>query len=102
MPSAQLDGQATLAPDQYRALFAVSDAIASHRDQEALFHELADRLAHVVQFEVLSLVLYEPASNSMRRHILEGPGEPPKPGALDLHLADDPAALAWESQQPYI
>ena len=33
--------KATALSDQYRALFAVSDAIASQRDLTALFHELA-------------------------------------------------------------
>ena len=71
MSNAQLDQQATATGDQYRALFAVSDAIASHRDLPALFHELAERLARVVQFDALSLVLHDAATNMMRLHVLE-------------------------------
>jgi formate hydrogenlyase transcriptional activator len=102
MPSAQLDGQTTLAPDQYRALFAVSDAIASHRDREALFRELAARLGQVVRFDVLSLVIYDPATNIMRRHILEGTQPLPPPSEMVFDLVDDPARFAWQTQQPLI
>ena len=47
------------------------DAIASHRDLPALFHELAGRLEQVVRFDYLSLVLHDPATNTMRLHVLE-------------------------------
>ena len=55
MTSTHLDGQATASYDPYRALLAVSEAIVSHRDLSALFHELAGRLHHVVRFDYLSL-----------------------------------------------
>ena len=42
---ANSDGQTTATEDRYRALLAVSEAIASHRDLPALFHELAGQLA---------------------------------------------------------
>ncbi len=57
--------------DQHRALFAVSDAIASQRDLTALFHELGGRLARVVNFDALSLVLHDTATNVMRLHVIE-------------------------------
>jgi formate hydrogenlyase transcriptional activator len=94
--------QSTATRDQYRALFAVSDAIASHRDQGALFRELANRLGQVVQFGVLSLVLYDEATNMMRRHILEGSQPLPPPSEMVFDLVDDPARHAWQTQQPYI
>ena len=53
-------GQARATEDRYRALLAVSQAIASHRELPSLFHELAGRLAAVVQFDHLALVLHEP------------------------------------------
>lgn len=102
MPSAGLDKGVVGTPDQCRALFAVADAIASHRDRETLFHELAARLRQVVRFEVLSLVLYDPATNIMRRHILEGAQSLPPPSEVVFDLIDDPARYAWETQQPYI
>ena len=71
MTRAHFDGQATATGDPYRALLAVSEAIVSHRDLSALFHELAGRLHQVVRFDYLALVLHEAATNTMRLHVLE-------------------------------
>ena len=73
MTSAHSDAQATGGGDRYRALLAVSEAIVSHRDLSALFHELAGRLHQVVRFDYLGLCLHEATSNTMRMHVLEGP-----------------------------
>src|SRR5262249_17901760 len=56
---------------KYRTLLAVAEAILSHRDLHALFHDLTDRLQQVVRFDYLILVLHDAANNTMRRHILE-------------------------------
>jgi hypothetical protein len=53
-------------------LLAVSQAIVSHRELFALFHELAGRLYQVVRFDYLALYLHETTSNTMRIHVLEG------------------------------
>lgn len=87
--------------DQYRALFAVSNAIASHRDLSALFHELAARLARVVQFDALSVVLHDPATGTMRRHILEA-NDNVSPPPFNLPPDEDPAGMVWQRQQPLI
>jgi formate hydrogenlyase transcriptional activator len=102
MSSAQLDQRATATGDQYRVLFAVSDAIASHRDLQSLFHELAARLARVVQFDALALVLHVAATNTMRVHVLETAERVESPFVLDLSLEDGPAGLVWQTQQPFI
>ena len=75
MTSAHLGGQASGTGEPYRTLLAVSEAIASHRDLPALFHELAGRLHHVVRFDYLALVLHEAATNTMHLHVL-GASEP--------------------------
>jgi formate hydrogenlyase transcriptional activator len=102
MTAADSDGQASGADEAYRALLAVSEAIASHRDLPALFHELAGRLRHVVRFDYLALVLHEAATNTMRLHVL-GASEPtPYMPAIVLPVEDDPAGLVWQIQQPLI
>ena len=70
------DGQ-SLSPDQYRTLLAVSQAIVSHRNLPALFHELGGRLQPVVRFDYLVLRLHDPASDTMLLHVLET-AEPPR------------------------
>ena len=102
MSNAEVDQQATATRDQYRALFAVSDAIASHRDLPALLHELAGRLAQVVQFDALSLVLHDATTNTMRLHVLESRVAVESPVMLDLNPDDDPAGSVWQTQQPNI
>jgi hypothetical protein len=47
MGNLERDGQERVASQQYRTLLAVSEAIVSHRDLGALFHELAGRLTWV-------------------------------------------------------
>src|ERR1700740_415009 len=74
MTGTESNGQATATSDRYFALLAVSEAIASHRDLPALFHELAGRLHAVVRFDYLALVLHEAASNTLRLYELEPPG----------------------------
>ena len=102
MTSPRFDGQAAATGDRYRALLAVSEAIASHRDVSALFHDLAGRLHQVVRFDFLALVLHEAATNTMRLHVLET-CEPVPPGTvIVLPTEEDPAGLVWQTQQPVI
>ena len=102
MPIAELGDNATATRDQYRALFAVSDAIASQRDLSSLFRELRSRLALVVSFDALSLVLHDTATDVMRLHVIEHSESLDKPFTMVLSLQDDPAGLVWQTQQPLI
>ncbi len=91
---------ATAAENRYRALLAVSEAIASYREFAALFHTLADQLVRVVHFDALSLVLHDAATGTMRLHVLESWESVQLEIVLDPE--DDPAGLVWRSQQPLI
>ena len=102
MSSVELQDKVTATSDQYRALFAVSDAIASQRDLTALFPELASRLHRVVSFDSLSLVLHDTATNVMRLHVLVRSESLASPFTMDLPPDDDPAGLVWQTQQPLI
>ena len=69
-----MEGQETeLLHGRYEALLGISEAIASHRELETLFAELARRLHSVVQFDFANLILYDPARKSMKSHVLETP-----------------------------
>jgi formate hydrogenlyase transcriptional activator len=87
---------------QYLALLAASEAIASHRDLPALFHGLAQRLLPVVHFDYLSLVLHEAATNVMRLHVLEAREHESSKFEMVLNPEADPAGLVWQTQQPLI
>jgi formate hydrogenlyase transcriptional activator len=102
MKDAHLEEQVTGASERYRALLAVSEAIVAHRDFSSLFHELAGRLHLVVQFDGLSLVLHEAASDLMRLHVLETSEPFPHPPVLAFPVEDDPAGWVWQAQQPLV
>ena len=101
MPRAHSGSQWIVSYEQFLALLAVSEAIASHRDLPALFHELAGRLNHVVRFDSLALVLYDAVTNTMRLHVLGSEPTPYIP-TIVLPVEDDPAGLVWQIQQPLI
>jgi formate hydrogenlyase transcriptional activator len=102
MASALSDAQAQPADQRYRGLLAVSEAIVSHRDLSALFHELAGRLHQVVHFDYLGLALHEATSNTMRIHLLEGTEPAPLPSPPVLPLEEEPAGWVWQTQQAWI
>src|SRR5437667_5790989 len=102
MTTAHRDGQVTAPGDAYRALLAVSEALVSHRDLSALFHELAGRLHQVVRFDYLGLCLHDATSNTMRTHVLEGTEPTPLPSAWVLPLEEEPAGWVWQTQQAWI
>ena len=87
---------------EYLTLLAVSEAIVSHRDLHALFHDLAGRLHQVVRFDYLALVLHDAASNTVRPHILETAEPTPIPSLPPYPVEDDPAGWVLETQQPLI
>ena len=98
MASPPLDAQARSADHQYQALLAVSEAIVSHGDLSALFHELAGQLRRVVRFDYLGLTLHEATSNTLRIHLLEGAEPSPVPSPPVLPLEEEPAGWVWQTQ----
>lgn len=89
---------------QYTALLQLSEAIVAHRSLPALFHNLSELLANLVQFDFLSLVLHDSSTGSMRLHVVET-GDPVPPGAESafvLSPQEDPAGMVWQTQRPLI
>ena len=87
---------------QLEALLEVSEAIAQQRDLRALFHELAERLHRVVDFDFLTLVLHDPARNVMRLHILETRIPSEKPTGTEAPIEGNPSGWVWETQQSFV
>jgi formate hydrogenlyase transcriptional activator len=86
---------------QHQALLEITESIATQRDLPALFHDLQERLPRLVNFDALWLVLYEPARNVIRVHILETPTR----AYLDFverPIEDAPGGWVWERQQVLI
>jgi transcriptional regulator with GAF, ATPase, and Fis domain len=96
------NGHVLSSGQEYRTLLAVAEAIVSHRDLHALFHDLTGRLLQVVRFDYLILVLHDAANNTMRRHILETSDPSPIQTRAALPVDEGPAGWVWQTQQPLI
>ena len=48
--------EADLRNGQDQAVLSISEAIAAHRDLNALFHDLAQRLPRIVPFDFINLL----------------------------------------------
>ena len=88
--------------ERYRALLAVSEKIAAHRDLPALFHDLAGTLHRLVHFDYLNLVLYDPVRNRMRLHVLETTALPPVPAGREFPVEESPAGWVVQNQRPLV
>jgi formate hydrogenlyase transcriptional activator len=87
---------------QLEALLEVAESIAQHRDLAALFHDLAERLHSVVDFDFLTLVLHDSARNVMRLHILETRLPTPVKTGSESPVEGHPSGWVWQSQQPFV
>ncbi len=87
---------------QLEALLEVAESIALHRDLAALFHDLAERLHCVVDFDFLTLVLHDPVRNVMRLHILETRLPTPVKTGSETPMEGHPSGWVWQSQQPFV
>ncbi len=90
----------TLDQERLRLLLEVSESIASHRDLAELFQDLAQRLPHVVPFDFINAVLYEPARDAMRLWLLVTSGPSTIQPGLELPVDESPGGVVWKTQQP--
>jgi formate hydrogenlyase transcriptional activator len=86
--------------DQLRLLLEVSESIASHRDLEELFRDLAQRLPQIVPFDYINAVLHEPARDVMRLWLLVTATASTITPGLELSIEESPGGLVWKTQQP--
>jgi formate hydrogenlyase transcriptional activator len=87
----------------HQSLLDVSQAILQHRDLNGLFRDLAVRLRAIVPFDLLNLVLSDPATNSMRLHILESTtGAEPDVPELEFPLEESPSGWVYLHQETLV
>jgi formate hydrogenlyase transcriptional activator len=87
---------------QYATLLEVSKSIVSHKSLADLFHDLSERLNDLLTFHYLSLVLYDPARNVMRMHVLETTAPTSIHEGDEYSMEESPSALTLETQKPVI
>jgi formate hydrogenlyase transcriptional activator len=84
--------------NRLRLLLEVSESIASHRDLDELFDDLAHRLPSIVPFDYINLVLHDPARDVMRLWFLvTSKPSTIRPG-LELPVDESPGGLVWKTQ----
>ena len=93
--------QTELLHGQYQALLEISEAIASHRELDQLFRDLAPRLHRVVEFDFANLILHEPARNMMKSHVLETPDPAYTCPAGECPM-ESPGGWVWETQKSWV
>ena len=84
------------------ALLEVAESISQHRDMAALFHDLAERLHCVVDFDFLTLILHDAVRNAMRLHILETRLPTPVKTGSETPMEGHPSGWVWQTQQPFV
>jgi formate hydrogenlyase transcriptional activator len=94
--------QAEATLHQYAALLKVSKSIVSHKNLAELFHDLSERLKGLLNFHFFALVLYDPARNVMRMHVLETSTPPTVRPGDEFAMDESPSAVAWTTQKPFI
>ena len=88
--------------DRLRLLLEVSESIASHRDLNELFRDLAQRLPRIVPFDYINLVLHDGPRNVMRLHLLAVPDDSTFQAGMEFPIEESPGGLVWRTQQPLV
>jgi formate hydrogenlyase transcriptional activator len=84
----------------YEALLDALESLTRHDDLTRLFHELAQRLRKVVEFDCIGVIRHDPVENVMRLHVLES--EQPMNIGIGPNLApsESPGGWVWQTQAP--
>jgi formate hydrogenlyase transcriptional activator len=85
--------------DRLRLLLEVSEAIASRRDLDELFGDLAHLLPRIVPFDYINLVLHDPVREVMRLHLLAVPEESKVKPGLEFSIDESSGGFVWKTQQ---
>jgi formate hydrogenlyase transcriptional activator len=88
--------------DQLRLLMQVSEAIATHRNLNALCRDLAERLPAIIPFEFIALVLHDPEKNVMRIDMLGTAAADSIPPGMELPIDQSFSGLVFTQQQAVI
>jgi len=87
---------------QYLTLHELSKAIATHRNLSDLFHDLADRLNQIFDFQSISVMLHDESQNVMRLHILEASEPAFQQAPAEIPTEGSITGWVWRNQRPVI
>lgn len=78
----------------------MADLMVHHRNLPDLFHELAQRMQQVVDFQLLNFALHNPQRNRMELHLWEG--ELVSDFPTEMLVAESASGWVWEHQKPLL
>jgi formate hydrogenlyase transcriptional activator len=87
---------------QDEALLEALEVLTRHDDLARLFHELAQGLRKVVDFDFIGVILHDPADDVMRLHVLESERPMNVGTGPNLPPAQSPGGWVWRSQEPMV
>jgi formate hydrogenlyase transcriptional activator len=87
--------------DLAQALLDVARATAACRDLRSLLRDLVEVLRRVTRFDRVAIVLYDPVADIMRLRMVAA-RHSPQVTELELPVAEAPAGIAWQTQQPLV
>ncbi len=100
-----IEGTAVSSSDsarRYRALLAVSESVIACREVRDLIRQLSERLQEIVPSDYVALMLHDPATDTMTRHVLHTTRplvvEPSAPTPPE----DSPSGWAFRNQRPLV
>jgi formate hydrogenlyase transcriptional activator len=82
------------------ALLEMADLMVHHRSLPELFHDLAQRIQKVVDFQLLNFSLHNPRHNRMDMHLWEG--ELVSDFPTQVPVAESACGWVWEHQKPLL
>jgi formate hydrogenlyase transcriptional activator len=82
-------------------LLDVARATASSRDLQSLLDDLVEVFGRVIRFERVAIVLHDPVADLMRLHVVAA-RHSPLATTVELPVAEAPAGIAWQTQQPVV
>jgi hypothetical protein len=85
---------------RYEALLQMADLMVHHRSLPEPFHELAQRIQKVVDFQLLNFSLHNPRHNRMDMHLWEG--ELVSDFPIHVPVAESASGWVWEQQKPLL
>ena len=88
--------------ERLQLLLEVSESIASHRDLNELFQDLAHRLPQIVPFDYINLVLHDASRNVMRLHLLAAPEDSTARPGMEFPIDESPGGFVWRTQEALI
>lgn len=96
-----MDGMGADKSALYEALFELSQSISGHADLESLCQALSGSLKKIMNFDILSLLLFDETSEVFRMYGLHLSSETSNGNVHRLLPGDDnPAGWVWSNQQP--